>query len=95
MAIVKSQGSAVVTTNIGGPSNNPSLTITITPDPDPKNYQDKVFLIDTNGDVYEGSKTQIIVSTGLPEVPSTQKNNPPLRNAQIPIKGISAWRKIS
>ena len=76
-----------ISTLNGGPSNHPALSITI--EPVPANNGD-VFLIDSNGDVYEG--TRYHVKSSFEGIPDSNSSVPP--DAPIPIKGIKLWRKL-
>ena len=79
----------VISTVQGGTSNHPALSITI--EPVPANKENCVFLIDCNGDVYEG--TRHYVKDSIEGIPNSNSGVP--QDAPIPIKGIKHWRKIS
>lgn len=79
----------VISTVKGGPTNHPALSIII--EPVPANKGDCVFLIDSNGDVYEG--TRRYVEGSIEGIPNSNSGVP--KDAPIPIKGIKHWEKIS
>lgn len=79
----------VISTVKGGPTNHPALSITI--EPVPANKEDCVFLIDSNGDVYEGTKHY--VESSIKEIHNSNSGVP--KDKPIPIERIKSWEKIS
>ena len=79
----------IISTVKGGPTNHPALSITI--EPLPANKGDCVFLIDSNGDVYEG--TRHYVESSIKGIPNSNSGVP--KDKLIPIEGIKYWEKIS